>query len=71
MHLLTLLILVPPNPTCCITMATVPMMVAPEMATTMVAGPLPGNLLPSNAHSVNYFDENKQVYTLITVLFSS
>ena len=52
-------------------MATVPMMVAPEMATTMVAGPLPGNLLPSNAHSVNYFDENKQVYTLITVLFSS
>lgn len=48
-------------------MVTVPMMVAPEMATTMVAGPMPGSLVPNNAHSVNYFDDNKQVYTLLTV----
>ncbi|XP_052217359.1 muscleblind-like protein 1 isoform X21 [Dreissena polymorpha] len=39
---------------------SLPMMVAPEMA-TLVPGPLPGSIVPNNAHSVNYFDENRQL----------
>lgn len=36
------------------------MMMPPEM--TMVAAPLPGSIVPNNAHSVNYFDDNRQVF---------
>ena len=45
-------------------MVTVPMVVNPEMAAPQLvqgASPLPGSMLPSNAHSVNYLDENRQV----------
>lgn len=47
------------------------MVVAPEMATAMVTGPLPGSIVPSNANSVNYFDENKQVYLSKSFYYSS
>lgn len=54
-----------------VTKNTVPMVVAPEMATAMVTGPLPGSVVPSNAHSVNYFDENRQVYDSVFSLLPS
>ena len=52
-------------------MATVPMVVAPEMAapTLVTAPPPPGSLVPNNAYSVMYFDENKQVDIASFILF--
>ncbi|XP_060589001.1 muscleblind-like protein 1 isoform X17 [Ruditapes philippinarum] len=46
---------------------SLPMVVAPEMATTMVTGPLPGSIVSGNAHSVNYFDDNKQLLDTLPV----
>ncbi|XP_053403737.1 muscleblind-like protein 3 isoform X15 [Mercenaria mercenaria] len=46
---------------------SLPMVVAPEMATAMVTGPLPGSIVASNAHSVNYFDDNKQLLDTLPV----